>query len=277
MKKIALTVQVGTFSRFEMLKEILDTFLKNFTVDLYLACYEQEDYFLKHYPTACILKTENLGTDIGMFLQTLKIIILTEKDYDYILKIHTKKPSRWTFDLLDLLNPLTFETVLKKLEEEKVGLVSKASSILPLLKHSRNMILIREILTKIGKEVSFPISLPAARKPDLEFIAQNPNCYGFKSLKAVQEFYYGHGYKFLFSSSESIKGPCFSAGTIFVAKASVFLKYFSLEIIDFFLTEMRYNQETGYFTDLEDAKWTHTLERFFGLISHLENLKVAGV
>ena len=60
--------------------------------DLYITlCDEVEDIskdILKSFPTANIKKYKNKGQDIGPFLLTIKDI--RHKDYDYLIKLHTK-------------------------------------------------------------------------------------------------------------------------------------------------------------------------------------------
>lgn len=61
--------------------------------DLYITlCDEVEDIskdILKSFPSANITKYPNKGQDIGPFLKVIKDI--RHKDYDYLIKLHTKK------------------------------------------------------------------------------------------------------------------------------------------------------------------------------------------
>jgi len=61
--------------------------------DLYITlCDEVENIskdILKSFPSANITKYPNKGQDIGPFLNTIKDI--RHKDYDYLIKLHTKK------------------------------------------------------------------------------------------------------------------------------------------------------------------------------------------
>lgn len=67
--------------------------------DLYITlCEEVEDIsnqILKSFPKATIHKYPNKGQDIGPFLLTFKK--LRGKDYDYLIKIHTKKSENFDF------------------------------------------------------------------------------------------------------------------------------------------------------------------------------------
>lgn len=75
--------------------------------DLYITlCDEVEDIskdILKLFPTANIKKYKNKGQDIGPFLLTIKDI--RHKDYDYLIKLHTKRDDKWRNTLV---NPLIF-------------------------------------------------------------------------------------------------------------------------------------------------------------------------
>ena len=73
---------------FEQKLKSLDT-----QFDLYITlCDEVEDIskdILKSFPSANITKYPNKGQDIGPFLKVIKDI--RHKDYDYLIKLHTKK------------------------------------------------------------------------------------------------------------------------------------------------------------------------------------------
>ena len=74
--------------------------LKQITIpyDLYITLSEEnvnsdlEQKAIKRiFPNAHVLITPNRGADIGPFFQSLDFIIKSNKTYDYILKLHTKK------------------------------------------------------------------------------------------------------------------------------------------------------------------------------------------
>lgn len=78
----------------------------NYTVDLYISHQISDDNDLNHikalYPNV-ILIYSLLGMDIGGQLLMTKKAIELGKDYDYILKIHTKRDIFWRFMLLEPL------------------------------------------------------------------------------------------------------------------------------------------------------------------------------
>lgn len=91
--------------------------------DLYITlCDEVEDIsnkILKSFPSANIKKYANKGQDIGPFLLTLKNI--RNKNYNYLIKLHTKKSNykpelgeKWRNELVDSLIS-SDETVLKNI------------------------------------------------------------------------------------------------------------------------------------------------------------------
>lgn len=89
--------------------------------DLYITlCDEVEDIsdeILKSFPSANIKKYANKGQDIGPFLQVFKEI--RNKDYDYLIKLHTKKSrynlqlgNRWRESLVN--NLINSDSIIKK-------------------------------------------------------------------------------------------------------------------------------------------------------------------
>ena len=96
-KKIAIILHVYYI-------DLWDYFEKKFKnletpFDLYITlCEEVEDIsnqILKSFPKAIVYKYPNKGTDIGPFL--LKIKDIRHKDYDYLIKLHTKKSENFEF------------------------------------------------------------------------------------------------------------------------------------------------------------------------------------
>lgn len=89
--------------------------------DLYITlCDEVEDIskdILKSFPSANITKYPNKGQDIGPFLLALKNI--RNKNYDYLIKLHTKKSTynpqlgnRWRDSLVN--NLINSDSIIKR-------------------------------------------------------------------------------------------------------------------------------------------------------------------
>lgn len=288
--KIALCVQVGTFSRFEIIKEIIDNFISVYSPDVYIACDKEDlDYFMEEYSNCIIISTPNLCTDIGKFLYTLKTISILEKDYDYCAKIHTKKPSKWTFDSLSMFHPFNFEKVLTALKEKNIGMIGIDSHIGCLSKTDNNKKFLKDIFDFYGKKYD-----------DKTFISYKDLTYESFCSKVDGKFYSNHpNFNFLsnqisieknafsFAASRNIpinknhlniqKCPKFVMGTIFICKYSILKKYLAPENIEFFLSEARYNNEEKYFNDFLGEKIAHSLERLFGFFCYWENLQVHGI
>lgn len=89
-KKIAIVLHIYYTEMWEYYENKLQSLTTEF--DLYITlCEEVEDIsndILRSFPTANIKKYKNKGQDIGSFLLTLKDI--RHKDYDYLIKLHTK-------------------------------------------------------------------------------------------------------------------------------------------------------------------------------------------
>lgn len=85
---------------FDVFKNDIIPALKKITkpYDLYITLSEEninsgieQKEIKKIFPDANVLITPNRGADVGPFFKTLDLIIKSNKTYDYILKLHTKK------------------------------------------------------------------------------------------------------------------------------------------------------------------------------------------
>lgn len=103
--------------------------------------YETERKFLSFKPDTKFIVVENIGADIFPFISVLNLINI--KDYDYLIKLHTKmtktdgngahSPNYFTYIehkfwrnyLTDFLKPDNFEKVLQAFEsDEKLGMIA---------------------------------------------------------------------------------------------------------------------------------------------------------
>lgn len=284
--KLALTIQVGTLSRFEYLKQLIDTFIHIYNPEIYLACHEEDvNHFIKLYPTACVIGTPNLGTDLGKFLFTLKTIKFCEKEYDFIIKIHTKKPCRWSFELTKILDPHYFEKILKHLEDPKVGMMGAYPYIGMLTAKDINYPLIEQLLHMKG----FPS--PEQYKPrdnqslglikrELSLELQKiENLEKFNTPEKLVNFYMLSGIHFIppnLKICNDVTSPKFVMGTMFVSRFSFINEFFDDDLIDFIIEQMEYRKEIDYFTDSTRECYTHALERLLGVICCMYGLKLDG-
>lgn len=97
-----------------------------------------QNHILREYPEAHFLTVENKGLDIGAFLMVLKTCITFGKEYDLVLKLHSKKSlhscgplygERWR---KELYQPLLIDTcgILDFLEKNgQVGMIGSKQHI----------------------------------------------------------------------------------------------------------------------------------------------------
>lgn len=124
--KIAVIVHVY----YEDIWNEISKALKNITqsFDLYVTTTNNIDRKLllkqikSEYYDSEVIVTENRGSDIGPFMVCLNHIIKQRKDYDYILKIHSKKSL--------LVNPVRGEQWRKQLFNSLLGSKEEVSKIL---------------------------------------------------------------------------------------------------------------------------------------------------
>lgn len=64
-------------------------------------CNKIQETIKKEYPNVRFLILENRGADIYPFFEWMNILIEEKKEYDYLLKIHTKKTLRRNFNGID--------------------------------------------------------------------------------------------------------------------------------------------------------------------------------
>lgn len=100
------------------LAEVLDGKCK---YDLYISLTARDNIdetrarILAIYPNAVIIQVENVGEDVNGFMHCVKAIEDSGKEYDYILKLHTKTKDLWRTDLLNGTIPHNCVTINKLL------------------------------------------------------------------------------------------------------------------------------------------------------------------
>lgn len=286
---VALCVQIGTFSRFDTIKESINAFISKYNPDLYLACDENDvEFFLKEYPKGCIIGTPNVCVDVGKFLYCLKAIYLLKKSYDIVIKIHTKKACKWTFDLLELIHPYNFEIIKKKFKDLRIGQMSIDSHIgLPSYSDS-NADLLKDLSQIYGKKIRCNFYSYSdlsyeqfIEKVEPQFYSSHPNLNFLGSKEEILQ----HAFSFAAKRNIALNknhisshiGNKFSMGTMFVCRFWVLQKYFGLEQVNFYLQESKDNLEFGYYKDVDGDKYAHTLERLFGFCFDWEGLSLSGI
>lgn len=288
--KIAVCVQVGAKGRFCLLEEIINDFIKIYTCDLYIACdHKDVDFFLNLYSCACVIGTPNIGTDLGKFLYTLKAIQILDKDYDIVLKVHTKKPSFWTFESLQIFRPVAFNKIQELFENPKIGIIGINPHPAPLSPTDNNIQIINRLMrlyqAPIKKNMLELQTLKTYNQLqselDPEYYQKHPSNLTLKPERFLSH-YMMFGMLSNLTTSAQVTNEAdiykFVCGTIFGGRYSLYKKYLPIETIDFFLSEIKAQKEYNYVSDLKQDRYTHSLERLCGgLLAGFEGLDVIGV
>lgn len=137
--------------------------------DLYVTLCEKNkesiDKILAFNPDANIIKVENRGYDVWPFIQVLRKVDL--KNYDYVLKLHTKAfyktPShirdlwfsgfQWRDSLINAIlgSDRIFKNNMQVLEQDKtIGLVGDENFFIPLLKFAEDTYLLQRLKQRLN-------------------------------------------------------------------------------------------------------------------------------
>lgn len=182
-----------------------------------------ESKIKKHFPNAKIILVKNIGADIWPFIVMLNSINL--EDYDYIIKIHTKrfvqskkwrmpetmfkmKGTKWRDYLLEFLEPENFKKCINSfIFDEKLGMIS-----------------------------SYPVIIKDSEKHGADI----PTC--LKTRAVLKRFKYKTKISYV-------------AGTMFMARAKLFnvVKNLKLQESDF-----------GQFESGKSNQLPHVMEQFLG-------------
>lgn len=130
-KTTALIIHIGNLNIFLEDLMIYKIILKSGNVDTYITVLD--DINVKKEELEKFLNTEiyfykipNIGFDIGGFLFVLNKI---NKNYDYIIKSHTKTIGEWRKELLNIFRDM--EHVYKIFEDKTIGMLGSQNWILP--------------------------------------------------------------------------------------------------------------------------------------------------
>lgn len=94
----------------------------------------------KDFPNAIILRLPNKGLDIGPFLKTLKYLKENKLEYDYLIKIHSKKSHYnerlgkiWRNDLVDSIieDKETLENLIALMDKTKYKMCGSRKWFIP--------------------------------------------------------------------------------------------------------------------------------------------------
>jgi hypothetical protein len=122
----------------ELLPEFV-SYLANITkagyhYDLYVSILRGSDTtpVKQAWPQATVLLRENRGFDIASFLASLHYIL--PKQYDYVLKLHSKSHPHWRKELIEplLSSPARVRHTIQLLQDPSIGMVSCEKWLIPL-------------------------------------------------------------------------------------------------------------------------------------------------
>jgi len=154
----------------DLLEDIIDShnnlLTTNFNIDFYFTLnYDSstigqkiwvKNKLKENFPNCEIFELPNKGLDIGPFFKVLEHIILTNKNYDYVVKTHTKKSLRtsgkffgniWRKDLFSILNNIERVNQYMLSGEYMIG---SNKWIIPIEKDNLNKNKIEEIKKELG-------------------------------------------------------------------------------------------------------------------------------
>ena len=127
----ALSIQIGNWETFLKMEPYINnsiiTDINIYFIIISEICNDQRIKYLKKiYKNISIIKTENRGMDIGLFLTNLHYIKYKNYNHDFIIKIHTKTDDN--FRNSTLKNLFGTHRILKKniqkLQNESIGIIS---------------------------------------------------------------------------------------------------------------------------------------------------------
>lgn len=132
-KKIAVCFHLGYNNCFDQFTQYIDNILIMYPMtDIYISYREEQDptqMCLTKYPRAKLIKAIN-GCDTGAFLLQIKLMIESNRHYDYVFKLHTKSNNKvfphWREDLLNDIagSPSNVKKIVKTLSKnKKIGMI----------------------------------------------------------------------------------------------------------------------------------------------------------
>lgn len=214
MKKLAVHLHIYYHEQIEEILQYLHN-LPADSYDLYVTLtdgYKPSIQKLKQFnPATTIIKTENRGYDIGPFISFLHQIEL--KDYEYILKLHTKGKANTNYTLLNN----------NRLDNALWGKILWDSMLATPECLQQNLTILEEDKT-IGM-IGSKYCLTGERRAYLKLLPQIN-----ETLKRMN-----------LAPQKSIK---FIAGTMFIAKAKLLVPLKQIKITDFAITDGKIKEGT---------------------------------
>lgn len=202
---------------------------------------------ISNLPNVDVIISENIGLDVGGTMFLLERLFNTNIEYDYILKIHSKKSIHSGRDDKKAIQDFkkTGEEWREQLTKPIMGSVKTTDDIISLFKSS--------------KEVGM--------------VGGKYNILTAKNKWALRNINFITDYNKRFGITTDPREIIFVAGTMFWVRYDLMKDYFTkvkpLEIAS--------ELEEGAFTDATEERRTHALERVFGLMVLNKKMRIIGV
>lgn len=288
MPKIAILLHVFTI---KLLPQLLSYISRlKYPFDLFINTYIHgkdkcniENLVKLTHPHAHIIFSDNIGQDIGGFLQLINYIKINNLQYDYYLKLHSKTDDHWRICMLEAVLPINnIEKVFELLD--KYNIVGSGSYLFKIKNHVANKDILSDWLLKIGLKESdiynlfnYTIDKEDAELDELFYINHHTdlkkatfNMDIENKLFFARDHWKSHGIyeqdrcshpKYLIS--KSLREYKFYAGTIFWITDETLSYYLeNMEPIDIIYPKL----ERGY-TVNKESKFTHSYEYWWGILS----------
>lgn len=271
---MAISIQIGNWTTFKKMEHYLQNF-KNIYVNIYITIIDevatQENInSLKNYSDIVILKCENRGMDIGLFLITLHYIKSQKYNHEYLYKIHTKTQDNFRNDTISNLmgNHEKIINNIKLLSNKNIGMIS--GNVIFRYHENRdifhsNLYHLENIVSKIYNEKiqHNNLEFPAATF----FIAKYKI---FQSLTAekIKELY------FSLNNAETLDYYWYSMfyNLNINNKANIYKDYIN-NANSRFCNNINYQKRTNK-QGLRDCMIEHAFERFFGYMCKKNGLDI---
>ena len=296
MTNIGLFIQIANFTIWNKIKFIINNFDQNIILMLHLNKVMLSNLEIsnikKEFPKAIFTVGENKGMDIfGFFLQ-IEYIIKNNIQLDYICKIHTKTDDKWRNDMINSLcgTKDSIQNCLNKFND-KIGMICP-KNYLRLMDHYNtplvlNLLKIWNIKNTYIDEIDW--NEKKNKLLELEYFdpffyityPYNKIMYNEEMLKddeKLKSYAIFHWLQIGYNVFRLVQNPKliiykspkhlrFCAGTMFWIDAKILISFFK-KYVHF---ESYYNNfENGYFQN-DIPTFTHSWERLFALIIHINN------
>lgn len=271
---IAISIQIGNWITFKKMEHFLNNF-KHIHVNIYVSIIDElatidNINILKQYPEIVILKCENRGMDIGLFLVALHYIKSNRFYHEYLFKIHTKTQDNFRTDTLNNLLGSHDKIInnIKALSAKNVGMISGNV----IFRHSENRDIFNSNmyhLESLVKKIFYErIDTNLLEFPAATFFIAKYKIFQFLSPEILEELYFD------LNNCDTLDYFWYS---IFYNmninnKTNIYKDYINNKNIRF-CNNINYQKKTNK-GGLRDCMIEHAFERFFGYICKKNGLNI---